>query len=239
MDPEEEEGVRNIQAVASLSNPSQLNSDQLRDAYAVEIRLDLMPELTRERVERLTESFDGPIILTVRSKEEGGRFEGDADTWMDTMLPFLPLITMVDVEIRFSRYASRLKDLGITVIASCHTNEMLSSEQLESLYRELRLFGDIPKMAVQPHDAGELLTLLEFTHTAPKPVIISVTGTISRYARPLLPLFGSLFTYCYVDTPTSPGQYSLQEMKILGHLLTPAISDTWFYRPSGVKSNHK
>lgn len=231
---QEEGGI--IQAVASLSDPSQCDSNQINDAYAVEIRLDLMPGLAPDRIKQLSESFDGPIILTLRSKEEGGKFEGDADVWMDTMIPFLPFVAMVDVEIRFSEYADRLKELGISVIASCHTNNMLTLDQLDALYRRLRSFGDIPKIAIQPQNTGDLLTLLEFTHTATKPVIVSVTGIVCRYARPLLPLFGSLFTYCYIDNPTSPGQYSLQEMKTLGTLLSPVIMDTWFDgKPSGMK----
>jgi 3-dehydroquinate dehydratase-1 len=234
MGPEEKGDPRIIQAVVSLSDPTQFDSEQIRDAYAIEIRLDLMPCLPGERVEHLSESFEGPIILTLRSREEGGRFEGDADGWMDAMIPYLPFVTMVDVETRFSRYAGKLQDLGISVIASCHSNEMLTMDQLHALYRELRSFGDIPKIAVQPHDAGELLTLLEFTHATAKPVIVSVTGILCRYARPLLPLFGSLFTYCYIDNPTSPGQYSLEEIKTLGRLLSPAIMDTWFNgKPSG------
>ena len=225
----QEEGENSvIQTVASLCSPDQFDSDQIREASAVEIRLDLMRDLTKNRVEHLAETFHGPIILTLRSRAEGGEFDGDADSWMNRIIPFLPLVTMVDVEIRFREHACHLKDLGITVIASCHRNEMLSPAELDKLYLELRSFGDIPKIAVRPRDTSDLLTLLDFTHTAGKPVIISVTGIVCRYARPLLPLFGSLFTYCYIDKPTSPGQYSLQEMKILSRLLSPAIMDTWF-----------
>jgi len=225
---EGEGGTRIIQAVASLSDPSQCRSDAIRDAFAVEIRLDLMPGVDPDCIRNLADSFSGPIILTLRSVEEGGRFCGDADTWMNTLTPYLAWVSMVDVEIRYSHHASRLREMGISVIASCHTNEMLPKEKLDELYTQLRSYGDIPKIAVQPSDTGDLLTLLEFTHTAAKPVIVSVTGVLCRYARPLLPLFGSLFTYCYIDNPTSPGQYSLDEMKILGTLLSPAIMDTWF-----------
>lgn len=217
-----------IQAVVSLSSPRQFDSDQIKDADAVEIRLDLITEPIEDRIHQLAASFQGPIILTLRSSDEGGAFAGNPATWMERLTPLLSLITIVDVEIRFREHASRLRDLGKTVIASCHRNEMLAPEELMDLYQELRSFGDIPKIAVQPQDTDDLLTLLWFTHTAPKPLIVSVTGTVCRYARPLLPLFGSLYTYCYIDSPTSPGQYSLREMRMLAHLLAPGVIDTWF-----------
>jgi 3-dehydroquinate dehydratase I len=217
-----------IQIAVSLSSAEQLKMDEITDADAVEIRLDLMPDLGVEAVADLAESFPGQIILTLRSREEGGAFTGDVDAWMERIRPFLPYVTAVDVEIRYQAHARALKEAGKNIIASCHRNEMLTGKELETLHSELRSFGDIPKIAVYPHDSGELLSLLQYTHMAPKPLIVSVTGTICRYARPLLPLFGSLYTYCYIDKPTSPGQYSLREMRTLGQLLAPGMIDTWF-----------
>ncbi|MFH0968842.1 MAG: type I 3-dehydroquinate dehydratase [Methanobacteriota archaeon] len=217
-----------VQIVASLSSIRQFSSDQLYEADAVEIRLDLIPELTVEQVEDLISTYQGPIILTLRSHEEGGAFTGSVDAWQSKITPFLHLVTMVDVEIRYKEFSGYLKDQGKTVIASCHKNEMLSQGELNTLYHVLRSFGDIPKIAVKPQDTADLLTLFQFTYSAGKPLIVSVTGTICRYARPLLPLFGSLYAYCYIDDPTSPGQYSLREMRILFQLLAPGIIDTWF-----------
>ena len=219
-----------IQAVASLSNVKQFDSYEIADADAVEIRLDLISEPCEDQLKRLARDFPSQIILTLRSREEGGLFTGDADAWMKQMEPYLPYVTVVDVEIRYKQYASELKKAGKSIIASCHRNEMLSLDELKALYAVLKSFGDIPKIAVSPQDSGDLLKLLEFTNNAPKPLIVSVTGTICRYARPLLPLFGSLYTYCYIDNPTSPGQYSLREMRTLGQLLAPGMIDTWFDR---------
>ena len=187
-----------------------------------------MPDLKPAQVESLRAVFPGPVILTLRSSEEGGAFAQDADTWMDTIMPFLSYVTMVDVEIRYRKFAQSLKEMGKTIIASCHSNEMLSSDALTALYQDLRRYGDIPKIAVHPRDTDDLLTLLTFTHTSGKPLIVSVTGGSCRYARPLLPLFGSLFTYCYIDNPTAKGQYSLREMRMIFQLINPGIIDTWF-----------
>jgi 3-dehydroquinate dehydratase-1 len=220
-----------IQIVASLSSRDQLTSALLHEADAVELRIDLMPDLPVEMVDELVSDYKGPVILTLRSMEEGGAFSGDVSQWRERVLPYLSLVTMVDVEMRYREHAPWLKDLGVTVIASHHTNEMLSYEDLSGLYHDLRSFGNIPKIAVHPENTADILSLLQFTNIAGKPLIVSVTGTVCRYARPLLPIFGSLYTYCYLDTPTSPGQYSLEEMRILSRLLSPGIIDTWFEGP--------
>jgi 3-dehydroquinate dehydratase-1 len=135
---------------------------------------------------------------------------------------------MVDLEIRFKEFAPRIKALGKKVIASCHQNSMLSLEELQKLILELESFGDIPKIAVQPKKREDLLTLLCVCSGYNNQIIMSVTGTIFRYARPLLCLFGSLYTYCYIESATSPGQYNIREMQLLSHLLSPGFVDPWF-----------
>lgn len=217
-----------IQAVVSLSSVDQFDSYEIQDADAVEIRLDLITGPLEDRLAKLADSCQGQIILTLRSYEEGGKFTGDSAAWMEQIKPYLSFVTVIDVETRFREHVLELKRAGKSIIASCHRNEMLTIKELNDLYQDLKSFGDIPKIAVYPQNSGDLLTLLQFTHIAPKPLIISVTGTICRYARPILPLFGSLYTYCYIDKPTSPGQYSLREMRTLGQLLAPGMIDTWF-----------
>jgi 3-dehydroquinate dehydratase-1 len=220
-----------FQIVASLSRKEQLFNPLILETDAIEIRLDLMPDLQVEDVEKSVSSYKGPVILTVRSSEEGGAFIGDPVRWRRIITPFLPFASMVDVEIRYREHASWIQELGISVIASCHLFEMPSPHMMRNLLSELSSYGDIPKLAVHPENTSDLLDLLQFTHNAPKPLIVSVTGTSCRYARPILPLFGSLWTYCYIENPTSPGQYSPEEMRTLAHSLAPGIVDTWFDSP--------
>ncbi|MDD1725156.1 MAG: type I 3-dehydroquinate dehydratase [Methanospirillum sp.] len=219
---------RIIKIIASVSSPREFESPYIREADAVEIRLDLMTEPVGDRLSRLRASFTGPIILTLRSSDEGGAFAGGTTGFWERVSPYLPDADMVDLEIRFRDHAPRCRNLKKTVVASCHRNEMLTAGELENLITELRSFGDIPKIAVQPQTRDDLLTLLSVCSGCQHEVIMSVTGTVFRYARPLLSLFGSLYTYCYIDSPTSPGQYSLREMQLLAYLLTPGFVDPWF-----------
>ena len=173
-------------------------------------------------------SFEGPIILTLRSSDEGGAYAGGTGALWDRIQPYLTDIDMVDLEIRFSEHAGMVRSNNKKVIASCHLNRMPEPDELASLMETLHEFGDIIKVAVQPQNHDDVLTLIKSTLHCPYPVITSVTGTLFRYTRPLLCLFGSLYTYCYIDSATSPGQYSIKEMHLLSHLLTPGFVDPWF-----------
>lgn len=219
---------RIIKIIASLSNPREFDFSEIQDADALEIRLDLITEPIGDTISRLRQSFEGPIILTLRSSNEGGAFAGGVHEFWEKIEPHLDDVNYVDVELQFKEVTEDLKKRNIPIIASCHKNQMLSEEQLRELIEKLQAYGDISKIAVQPQNNADLLTLLTFSSQSSKPIIISVTGTTYRYARPLLCLFGSLYTYCYIGSETSPGQYSLREMQLLARLLTPGFVDPWF-----------
>lgn|GEM_PF-160849 len=219
---------RIIKIIASLSSPREFESPLITEADALEIRLDMITEPIGERLHTLRSSFNGPVILTVRSSDEGGAYAGDALGLWEKIEPHLADIDMVDLEIRFRGLASKVKECNKTVIASCHQNRMPDDTEMNSLIEELHSFGDIIKIAVQPQSKDDMVCLLRKTAECPHPIIMSVTGTVFRYARPLLCLFGSLYTYCYINSETSPGQYSIREMQLLAHLLSPGFVDPWF-----------
>lgn len=219
---------RIISIIASLSSPREFSSPLIEDADALEIRLDLITEPIEEKLSNLRRSYKGPIILTLRSSEEGGAYAGQGESFWERVSPFLNEVDMIDLEIRFREFADRAKALGKTVIASSHQNNMPSKAELYALLDDLRKYGDIPKVALQPKTKMDLVTLVTVCSECNYPVIMSVTGTLFRYARPVLCLFGSIYTYCYIESATSPGQYSLKEMQLLAHLLSPGFVDTWF-----------
>jgi 3-dehydroquinate dehydratase-1 len=96
---------------------------------------------------------------------------------------------------------------------------MLSLTELFQLERDLRVFGDIPKIIVTPQSEDDLVDFISFTCAAKKPICTGVMGSHLRYARAILPLFGSEFVYCHTGNPTAEGQYSVKEFVQLRDLL--------------------
>ncbi|HOJ96500.1 MAG TPA: type I 3-dehydroquinate dehydratase [Methanospirillum sp.] len=219
---------RLIQIIASLSSTREIVSPQVTEADAVEIRLDLITESVSDALQVLRQTFQGQIILTVRSSDEGGAYAGGSSGLWSRIEPYIEFGDIIDLEVRFKEHAPMVRRYNKQIIASCHQNRMPSDDEMKDLIEELHSFGDMVKIAVQPGSKEDLLRLLKITAECPYPVIMSVTGTVFRYARPLLCLFGSRYTYCYIHSETSPGQYSLREMQLLAHLLSPGFVDPWF-----------
>ena len=209
-----------MKIVAALTDPSHAARAQVQGAQMVELRLDLMDGDPVQLFEASRKDCTLPVIATLRSVREGGQYSGNADEWMKKIGPVIPLADYIDIEHQFSQYASHVSGAGKTIIASHHAGSMIPLDALFMLERELRVYGDLPKIVVTPADNDDLIDLISFTDAAKKPVCTGVMGAQFRYARVILPLFGSEFVYCHTGNATAEGQYSVEEfvslMKLMG-----------------------
>lgn len=185
----------------------------------IEVRLDRMGGDLPDQVRAIREKTAIPLIATLRSREEGGRFVGDADLWARIVGPIARYVDIVDVEARYRDHAPFVKSQGVQILASLHTNEMPALPELGKIEEMLRSYGDIPKIVVKPRTRDDLFDLVTFTHQAQKPICTSIMGAEFRYARAILPLFGSEFVFCHAGTPTAEGQYHIREMRQIADLL--------------------
>ncbi len=207
--------------VAPVTGLDELDAVVSAGPDMIELRLDLVDRSDHAALAARCRDLAVPLIATVRSLEEGGAFAGDEDDCGRLLAPFLPVARYVDLERRFRALAPSCREAGCSVIASAHLATMLPLPELFGLERELRSYGDLPKLVLAPSSDDDLLDLLSFTHAAAKPVCTSIAGTAYRHGRALLPLFGSALAYCAAVRPSSPGQYTLDEMRELMRLLRP------------------
>jgi 3-dehydroquinate dehydratase-1 len=209
--------------VASVIDPRYVPVAWEAGADAVELRLDRFePGLTAE-TEEILDGNDLPLILTVRSREEGGGYSGSPEGWRDLIDPFLPFADYVDIEQRFATYSPAINRLGKTVISSFHASKMPSLPELAEIESRLRSFG-IPKIVVCPASLDDVLAFCEFTHRAEKPVVTSIMGGKFRFARILLPIFGSEMFFAYAGVPAAEGQFQVREARdILARLLPETV----------------
>jgi len=190
------------------------------DADLIEIRLDMVPDADPDWVYQIKKNFSGNVILTLRSREEGGLFMGTVAEWFDRISQYRGICDYIDIEGRFSPVASQIHRTGTEkILASCHVPTMPDENALQALYHNLVSYGDIPKIAVAPGDENDLLRFASFTVSAKKPVITSIMGEKFRWARPFLVLLGSAWTYCHAGEEAAKGQYHIDEMKTLFSLL--------------------
>lgn len=208
-----------MQCVVSVPDLDLIPDALSSGADIIEIRLDLTGNILEETARASFSDSPVPLIFTIRSVREGGLFSGGLQEWWDTLLPCIPYATYVDIEEAFAPLAPRLKEGGVSILSSVHTNSMPDTRELTELDTRLRSFGDIPKIVVAPGSADDVLSFLSFTHHAEKPIVTSIMGMEFRYARLLLPLFGSNLIYCHCGTAASPGQYHVKEWREFCHLV--------------------
>jgi len=208
-----------MRIVASLTDPAQAAMAQAVGAELLELRFDLMQGDPADLVRQVRTVSTLPVIATFRSAQEGGRYFGSPAEWAKKIAPVIPLVDYVDAELQFAHEIGPVKEAGRKIIASHHTGVMLTLDALFMLERELRAYGDIPKIIVTPANRDELIDLIAFTRAAKKPVCTGVMGSAFRCARAILPFFGSEFVYCHAGVPAAEGQYSVAEFVALRKLL--------------------
>jgi 3-dehydroquinate dehydratase-1 len=199
-----------MKIVAALTDPVYASRAQEQGADIVELRFDMMAGDPVNLVQTCKEVCSLPVIATIRSAQEGGRFFGDGGEWFERIRPVIPFVDYIDVEQRFASFAPQIKEAGKTIISSHHEGHMMPLHELCMLERDLRAFGDIVKIVVTPRDEEDIIELITFTHAIKKPICTGVMGAQFRYARAILPLFGSELVYCNVGTATAAGQYSVE-----------------------------
>lgn len=206
--------------IISINDLSQFDVAAAEDPWAIEFRLDLMESCTRADLHMIRSKWKGLLLLTIRSIDEGGRFAGDTVEWKRRIEGLLPYADMVDIERRFSHHADWVRSQQKRIIASYHTEEMPDSDQLSLCEKELRSYGEIPKIVVSPKTNEDAVTLLGYTSGAEKPICVSIMGSGYAWLRPLLLIMGSVCAYCHAGNATAVGQYHIREMReVIGLLL--------------------
>ncbi|UUX92934.1 type I 3-dehydroquinate dehydratase [Methanoplanus endosymbiosus] len=202
----------------SLTSYSEENLKTAQHADYIEIRLDLCDK--REREDFIAYFSDdnnkhnAPVIATVRSIKEGGKFSGSKRDWLDLVMPWADIADYTDIERDYSEYAGELRKKS-GIISSVHLSYMPGDDELKETDDELRNYGDLPKIVVTPGSTDDILKLAEFTLSCKKsrkPIITSIMGSEYYWARVIMPLFGSECVYCHCGEAAAEGQYELDVM---------------------------
>ena len=186
----------------------------------------LKPGCTVKILEDLRQILgDLPILFTYRTKKEGGAFEPPAQEYADLLLEAAGshLADLFDVELSTS--PDILKDL----VSGIHNFKETPSfpDMVSKLHQMQALEADLAKIAVMPHCASDVLSLLSAVETVDRegqtPVIgmaMGGTGLISRLAGEV---FGSAITFGAAEKASAPGQIDAAELRRILELLHNAL----------------
>lgn len=174
-----------------------------------------------------------PLLFTFRTKEEGGERQIDLENYTALCKSVIASgdIDIIDVEL--SKGDSVCRDIiqfaheyNTCVFLSSHDFQKTPSKDiLLSRFRKMQeLQADVPKIAVMPHCAADVLTLLSaantFTETyADRPIIAISMGWLGGVSRIAGEVFGSALTFGIAAKASAPGQMSANDVSYMLDLL--------------------
>lgn len=168
-----------------------------------------------------------PLIGTLRSKKEGGRFPGNDTELIRSICLMIPFVDFVDIEIRLNSKNIRkctlcAKKHSIPVILSSHTQKSLKPKTFKKRIRKASYYTPfLIKAASRVQSYSEGLSFLKRSslivsgmHFSYNPEFCFIpVGEHASPLRKIAPDYGSSFLYGSVTKPAAPGQISVSELK--------------------------
>jgi|Deesub1362A_J573_1020465.scaffolds.fasta_scaffold00001_178 3-dehydroquinate dehydratase type I len=199
-----------------------LNQIRRKDVL-IEVRLDNTHDDLKDLF-RALDTVKDRLILTVRTRGEGGFFMGDDEGLREKYLEIIdykPLF--IDIEINskiFEEVAKKAKDNSIKVIASFHDPFKTPSKGKLRIILETMIespYIDVAKIVTMARSYKDNLTVLGLLerYSGEKPLIMFCMGRYGKISRIMAPLLGSWLTYVSIhERKTAPGQLTLEEMEM-------------------------
>ena len=169
---------------------------------------------------------DMPLLVTFRSKKEGGEREVSVAYYaeLNKAVAATGMADMIDVELfTGDEIVKEIVDFahskGIKVVMSNHDffKTPAKEEIVSRLCKMQEMNADLPKIAVMPQTTDDVLTLLSATNEmvtkhADRPIItmsMAGMGVVSRLAGEA---FGSALTFGAAKAASAPGQVPVEKL---------------------------
>ena len=195
-------------------------------AEVVELRLDPLPEVDFSAALALVRSLtDKPLIVTIRTKAEGGELALMPDTYAAHCRALLAQggVDALDIEWKAcGPHRDALRSAARAALYSEHhfDGTPATDAMADTLVGMADAGADIAKLAVMPHTAVDAARLLEATARAHAsrpgvPLITMSMGAIGAVTRFCGGAFGSAATFGVTSgtTASAPGQPSAEVLK--------------------------
>ncbi len=196
-------------------------------ADLVELRLDTFrkrdPAALVKTLRAFREGGGGrggvPLVLTIRSKAEGGRYTVKDSERLELFNALMPFVDGVDIELGSGKIlkhvVSSAKRHKKKVIVSYHNFKGTPPPATlgSTIERARRAGADIVKIAARAKTGAELKRLAGLLLRSNDLVVIAMGGygTVSRVFFPVL---GSLITYGSITRSAAPGQLPVRDIKM-------------------------
>lgn len=186
------------------------------DIDYIELRLDLIDDvnthIAKELLGQVKHLTNKKIILTNRTKLEGGFFEGSEGERIQILVDNADLADIVDVEL-FTEKDLIQRVIGAadkTIISYHNFSQTMDFDSLQKIIDEASGMGDIAKIAVKPNSIEDTYVILRLLLENDNLIAISMDN-LGTYTRIIAPIMGSPITYASVGNKSAPGQLDIHQ----------------------------
>lgn len=200
-----------------------INRAKRDGANLLEFRADYLKKVERKKIVEIAGSTTLPMILTVRSWREGGRFRGSESERIKLLLDNAGRFEYVDIELetpKVLKIADIVKDGGAVLIVSHHDYAYTPTVNLmlHIIDQEKSVGADVCKLVTTANDIVDNIRCFEAVRWSSRRltnIVCFVMGELGILSRVLSPLFGARFTYASVTKgkASAPGQLTIEEMR--------------------------
>jgi len=187
----------------------------------VEIRFDHLIYKDIDHALEISKKIKNRAIFTLRSKDEGGFFEGDLDEQISLLEKIgLTKPMLLDIEITVLKKDKGLRkflqDKKIPILVSSH--DFRTTPNISSLlkkFEEMSKYSNYVKLVTTARNSEDNFKVLSlYDNNINTNLIAFAMGEFGISSRLLCTLYGgSPFTYASLDNPLAPGQLDIVLMK--------------------------
>ena len=178
-----------------------------------------------------------PVLFTYRTEGGSNPISLKEYVFLNRSLARSKMVDLIDIELfmgdevcrDFCKYAHQN---GCIVVISSHDFEKTPNDQtiVERMCKMRELGADVPKVAVMPQNAEDVLTLLSATNQyanvhADGPLITMSMGWLGGVSRVSGEIFGSSLTFGSTLRSSAPGQLSITEVNFILDALHKAAAE--------------
>lgn len=210
----------------------------------VEWRIDWFQDILNR--EKLTETGlalrtlmgEVPILVTLRTKDEGGELACSSEMYREIYANVVEggYADLIDVEIMqpersVEAIVTKAHAAGVYVVASNHDFHKTpdNAVMMARFGRMQRYDADIFKIAVMPVSKKDVVRLIEVTENAScfdKPIITMAMSGLGLLTRLGGEIYGSAVTFGCVGKASAPGQIEVSQLKTVLQMLHTAYNQS-------------
>jgi len=225
--------VKRGKICASVFAPTvELLSKRTRKAISygsdlVELRIDLLSQIAVKPIGKIIQETDGKCIITCRSRDQGGAYEGDVDSKIRVLVSLTKYAPeFIDLEMDIATDSKRavieqLRSQGVSVIVSHHIlDHTPSTSTLFKIYQKANV-GDLVKIVSKANKITDNYEILSLYGKAEREKLVAFCmGAYGSLSRLLALSYGSPLAYASIPgLETARGQIPILRLRELYDLV--------------------